>query len=44
MLHRFAPSAGLRAVLDSYHGGLALERLYRQGLMSYRLIVARNPG
>ena len=43
-LHRIAPSAGLRAVLDSYRGGLALERLYRHSLMSYRLIVARNPG
>jgi SAM-dependent methyltransferase len=43
-LHRVAPSASLRAVLDSYHGGLALERLYVQGLMSYRLAVARKPG
>jgi SAM-dependent methyltransferase len=41
VLHRIAPSPGLRAVLDSYRGGLALERLYREGLMSYRLIVAR---
>jgi 27-O-demethylrifamycin SV methyltransferase len=41
-LHRLAPAA-LRGVLDSYHGGLALERLYRTGLMSYRLVVARKP-
>ncbi len=42
LLHRFAPSAGLRELLDSYHGGLALERLYRAGLMRYRLIVAER--
>jgi SAM-dependent methyltransferase len=42
MLHRVAPSAGLRALLDSYHGGLALERLYRARLMQYRLIVAEK--
>jgi SAM-dependent methyltransferase len=42
-LYRVAPSAGLRALLDSYHGGLALERLYARGLMSYRLLVARKP-
>jgi SAM-dependent methyltransferase len=41
-LRRLSPSAALSAVLDSYHGGLALERLYRQTLMSYRLVVARN--
>jgi SAM-dependent methyltransferase len=44
LLHRFAPSAGLRALLDSYLGGLALERLYRAGLMRYRLIVAERLG
>ena len=43
-LHRVAPSAGLRAMLDSYHGGLALERLYRHNLMTYRVIVARKTG
>ena len=44
-LHRLAPSAGLRTLLDSYQGGLALERLYRRSLMSYRLVVARkDPG
>jgi hypothetical protein len=42
-LYRLAPSAGLRQLLDSYRGGLALERLYRSGLMTYRLIVARKP-
>ncbi len=41
-LHRCAPSAGWRALLDSYHGGLALERLYRHGLMNYRLLLARK--
>jgi len=41
-LHRLAPSASLRALLDSYHGGLALERLYRAALMRYRLIVAEK--
>ena len=41
-LHRVAPSAAFRSVLDSYHGGLALERLYRDALMNYRLVVARS--
>jgi hypothetical protein len=39
-LHRFARSAALRGLLGSYHGGLALERLYRRAAMRYRLIVA----
>jgi SAM-dependent methyltransferase len=43
VLWRMAPD-GLRSVLDSYHGGLALERLYRKGLMSYRLVSAFKPG
>jgi hypothetical protein len=43
-LRRVLPSAALRATLDSYHGGLALERLYRDARMSYRLVVARKPG
>jgi SAM-dependent methyltransferase len=43
LLRRCAPSAGLRALLDSYRGGLALERLYVHGLMRYRLVVARRP-
>lgn len=42
LLHRIAPSDSLRALLDSYHGGLALERLYRAGAMRYRLIVAEK--
>lgn len=42
VLHRVAPAAGLRRLLDSMHGGLALERLYRHGLMSYRLLIARK--
>jgi SAM-dependent methyltransferase len=43
-LHRLAPSAGLCELLDSYHGGLALERLYRSALMRYRLIIAEKLG
>jgi cyclopropane fatty-acyl-phospholipid synthase-like methyltransferase len=41
-LHRIAPSASLRALLDSYRGGLALERLYRGALMRYRLLLAEK--
>ena len=41
-LRRCAPTAAVRRLLDSYRGGLALERLYRGGLMSYRLLVARK--
>jgi SAM-dependent methyltransferase len=44
VLHRLAPSAGLRELLDSYRGGIALERLYRAGMMRYRLIVAEKLG
>lgn len=44
LLYRLVPSPGARALLDSYHGGLALERLYRDARMSYRLLVARKPG
>jgi SAM-dependent methyltransferase len=43
-LYRLAPSVGPRELLDSYHGGLALERLYRSALMRYRLIVAEKLG
>lgn len=32
-----------RVLLESMHGGLMLERLYRREMMSYRLIVARRP-
>jgi SAM-dependent methyltransferase len=38
---RAVPVAGWRTLMDSVHGGLALERLYRAGRMRYRLIVAR---
>jgi SAM-dependent methyltransferase len=31
------------ALVDSLHGGLMLERLYRRGVMQYRLVVARRP-
>jgi SAM-dependent methyltransferase len=44
LLFRIAPAAGARVLLDSYHGGLALERLYRDARMRYRLIVARKAG
>jgi hypothetical protein len=40
---RLIPSAALRQVLDSHQGGLALERLTRNGLVRYRLLVARKP-
>jgi hypothetical protein len=39
---RLIPSAGLRQVLASHRGGLALERLLRQGGMRYRMLVARK--
>jgi SAM-dependent methyltransferase len=41
--HRLVPNAAWRRVLDSYHGGLALERLCRRGCVRYRLLVARRP-
>ena len=41
-LHRLVPSTNLRELLDSYRGGLALERLYRSALMSYRLIIGEK--
>ena len=41
-LRHVTPTAAVRRLLDSYRGGLALERLYRRGLMSYRLLVARR--
>jgi SAM-dependent methyltransferase len=43
LLRRLAPTQTARALLDSYHGGLALERLYRHRLMTYRLVLARKP-
>jgi SAM-dependent methyltransferase len=33
----------VRVLVESLHGGLMLERLYRRGLMEYRLLVARRP-
>ncbi len=36
------PIAGVRFVLEAFLGGLALERLYRRGLVRYRLLVARK--
>jgi hypothetical protein len=42
LLRRLMPTATARAVLDSYYGGLALERLYRRKLMTYRLLLARR--
>ena len=40
-VHRLAP-AGLKQVMDSHMGGLALERLTRAGLVRYRLLIARR--
>jgi SAM-dependent methyltransferase len=40
---RVLAPARWRVVLDSYLGGLALERLYREGLMRYQLLVAASP-
>ena len=37
------PVDGLRQVMDSHLGGLALERLIRNQLVRYRLLVARRP-
>jgi hypothetical protein len=42
-LRALAP-ARARPLLDSYRGGLALERLYRNGSMRYRLIAGRRTG
>jgi len=43
-LYRLIPLTSARTVLSAYIGGLALERLYLQGNVSYRLIVARKEG
>lgn len=40
--HAIVPLEGWRSTLASYAGGLALERLYRRGLMRYCLIVATH--
>jgi SAM-dependent methyltransferase len=42
--HALLPLAGPRQVLAAYLGGIAFERLYRRGLLRYRLIVAERPG
>lgn len=42
LAYALVPGAAARAMLDSYLGGLALERLYRRGAMTYRLLVARR--
>jgi SAM-dependent methyltransferase len=41
LVHRVAPLSSLRAIMDAHHGGLALERLSRAGLVRYRMIIAR---
>jgi SAM-dependent methyltransferase len=41
-LRRAVPLPPWRALMDSYEGGLALERLYRHGTMRYRLMTARR--
>lgn len=41
-IRRMLPFAGPRFVVDALRGGLALERLYRRGLMRYRILVARK--
>jgi SAM-dependent methyltransferase len=40
---RMVPVASWRALMDTHRGGLALERLLRDGFVEYRLIVARAP-
>jgi tocopherol O-methyltransferase len=43
-LNRFVRAAGVaRGLLGGQHGGLMLERLYRRGVMRYRLIVGAAP-
>lgn len=41
-LRALAPTRRIATLLDSYRGGLALERLYRRSWMRYRLLVARR--
>ena len=43
-LYKFIPLTSARTVLSAYIGGLALERLYLQKNVCYRLIVARKEG
>ncbi len=42
--HALLPFPAARRVLAAYLGGVAFERLYRRGLVSYRLIVAERAG
>lgn len=37
------PAAGLRDLMRSHQGGLALERLIRRGRLRYRLLIASRP-
>ena len=39
---KWAGWTGAAELIDSLYGGLLLERLYRRGLMQYRLVVARR--
>lgn len=41
-LYDFIPMEGPRFVLAAFLGGLALERLYRKGLVKYRLLVLKR--
>ncbi len=41
-MRRWAGAGGAGLVLDALHGGLMLERLYRRGVMEYRLLVGRR--
>ncbi len=42
-LIRHWPAEAFRQLMDSHYGGLALERLIRDGRVHYRLLVARRP-
>ncbi len=42
-LVRHWPAEAFQQLMDSYYGGLALERLIRDGAVRYRLLVARRP-
>ena len=41
-IHSWVPHAGVRFVARAFLGGIALERLYRKGLVRYRLLVAER--
>jgi SAM-dependent methyltransferase len=43
-LARLLPRRKLKLVMDSHYGGLALERLLGNGLIRYRLLIARKDG